>query len=238
VWSWPNPSALVEGEQPGAPRVGTVDHRALADRSCLLVGEAGRADEKQGLALAGRSFASAAEFLEFHPAVLPGRRFQAVDLTAAGVLDFAAALAVFRAEQVAEDGGQAATCDPGWNEWMLAMARRSISCTRSSARSTLLLSEIANARKLATAASMASRKADEASSPRSFVLRLVEGLIVAPGRDSDAATIFKWTTSGHASRTRVQPTSDGDKVYLEALTKRPLGNERYRRSAGNLESRH
>jgi hypothetical protein len=31
----------------------------------------------------------------------------------------------------------------GWNELMLAMARRSVSCTRSSARSTLPLSEIA-----------------------------------------------------------------------------------------------
>src|ERR1700730_17520548 len=46
---------------------------------------------------------------------------------------------------------------PGWNELMLPMARRSVSCTRSSARSTLPQSEIANARKLGTAASMASR---------------------------------------------------------------------------------
>src|SRR3954449_140275 len=33
-----------------------------------------------------------------------GSRFQAIDVTAVGVFDFAAALAVFRAEQVAEDG--------------------------------------------------------------------------------------------------------------------------------------
>ena len=45
-----------------------------------------------------------AEFLEFQPAVLLGSRFQAIDVTAVGVFDFAAALAVFRAEQVAEDG--------------------------------------------------------------------------------------------------------------------------------------
>ena len=45
-----------------------------------------------------------AEFLELHPAVLLGRRFQAIDVTAVGVFDFVAALAVFRAEQVAEDG--------------------------------------------------------------------------------------------------------------------------------------
>jgi hypothetical protein len=36
--------------------------------------------------------------------VLLGRRFQAIDVTAVGVFDFAASLAVFRAEQVAEDG--------------------------------------------------------------------------------------------------------------------------------------
>src|ERR671913_1910890 len=35
---------------------------------------------------------------------------------------------------------------PGWNEWMLASARRRASCTRSSARSTLPHNEIANAR--------------------------------------------------------------------------------------------
>jgi hypothetical protein len=32
---------------------------------------------------------------------------------------------------------QADMCDPGWSELMLAMARRSVSCSRSSARSTL-----------------------------------------------------------------------------------------------------
>src|SRR5215510_7738142 len=40
---------------------------------------------------------------------------------------------------------------------MLAMARSNVSCTRSSARSTLPQSEMANARKLGTAASIASR---------------------------------------------------------------------------------
>src|SRR4029079_5217934 len=35
---------------------------------------------------------------------------------------------------------------PGWNEWMLARARSSASCTRSSARSTLPHNEMANAR--------------------------------------------------------------------------------------------
>src|ERR1700757_3854762 len=40
------------------------------------------------------------------PFVLPGRGFQAIDVTAVGVFDFAASFAVFRAEQVAEDGDQ------------------------------------------------------------------------------------------------------------------------------------
>jgi len=44
---------------------------------------------------------------------------------------------------------------PGWNESMLAVARRSVSCTRPSARSALPLSDIANARKVGTAASSA-----------------------------------------------------------------------------------
>ena len=43
-------------------------------------------------------------FLEFHVAMLLGRRFQAADVMAVGVFDFAEALAVLRAELVAEDG--------------------------------------------------------------------------------------------------------------------------------------
>jgi hypothetical protein len=107
------PVGAVDGEQLREPRAGTIDpaldrpYRALADRSRLLVGVARRADEKQGLALAGRQLCKRnAEFLEFDPAVPLGRRFQAVDVTAVGVFDFAAAPAVFRAERVAEDGGQ------------------------------------------------------------------------------------------------------------------------------------
>jgi hypothetical protein len=167
-------------------------YRALADRSRLLVGETRRADEKQGLALVGWQLRERhAEFLEFHAAVLVGMRLQTLRVAAVGVFDLTTPLAVFRAEQVAEDGeSQADMCDPGWNELMLAMARKSVSCTRSSARSTLPLSEIANARKPGTAASMASRTAGEASSARSLVVRVVESLVGAPGRDSDAAIIF------------------------------------------------
>ena len=103
------PVGAVDGEQLREPRAGTIDpaldrpYRAFADRSRLIVGEARRADEKQGLALAGRQLRERhTKFLEFHPARLLRRRFQAIDVTAVGVFDFAASLAVFRAEQVAE----------------------------------------------------------------------------------------------------------------------------------------
>jgi len=87
----------------------------------------------------------------------------------------------------------------------------------------LPLSEIANARKLGTAASMASRTAGEPSSARSFVVRIVESPVVAPGRDSDAAIIFMddlWSRLAN----RVQPTSDGTRRTLKLLTKRPWEN--------------
>src|ERR1700753_4505316 len=47
--------------------------------------------------------------------------------------------------------------EPGWNESILASARSRVSCTRSSARSPLPLSEIAKARRLGTDARMSSR---------------------------------------------------------------------------------
>jgi hypothetical protein len=158
VWSGPNLSALLMASS-SESRVRarwTLDrpYRGLTDRSRLLVGKARRADQKEGLALGGRQLCKrVTEIFEFHPAVLLGRRFQAVEVAAVGVLDFAALLSIFRPEQVS----QAHMFVPGWNELMLPMARRRVSCTRSSARSTLPQSEIANARKLGTAASMASR---------------------------------------------------------------------------------
>ena len=80
-------------------------YRALADGGGLLVGEARRADENERFALVRQELRERpADFLEFQSAVLLGRRFQATDVTAVGVFDFAATLAVFRAEQVAEDG--------------------------------------------------------------------------------------------------------------------------------------
>ncbi len=148
-------------------------------------------------------------------------RLQTLRVAAVGVFDLTTPLAASRAEQVAEDGeSQADMCDPGWNELMLAMARRSVSCTRSSARSTLPLSEIANARKLGTAASMASRTAGEASSARSFVVRIVESPVVAPGRDSDAAILFMDDLRSRLAN-HVQATSEGTRRTLKLLTKRP-----------------
>src|SRR5262245_45535237 len=52
---------------------------------------------------------------------------------------------------------QAGMLEPGSKESILARARSRVSCTRSSARSTLPESEIANARRLGTAARTASR---------------------------------------------------------------------------------
>jgi hypothetical protein len=90
--------------------------------------------------------------------VLLGSRFQAIDVMAVGVFDFAAALAVFRAEQVAEDGEEPrGHIRSRLERTDIGHVTQQGSCTRSSARSTLPLSEIANARKLGTAASMASR---------------------------------------------------------------------------------
>jgi hypothetical protein len=58
----------------------------------------------------------------------------------------------------------------------VGLTHRRVSCTRSSAQSRLPLNEIANAHKLGTGASMASRTAGEASSAGTFVVRIVEGL--------------------------------------------------------------
>ena len=54
----------------------------------------------------------------------------------------------------------------------------------------LPLSEIANARKLGTAVSMASRTDGGRRSARSLVVRVVASLIVALGRERDPAIIF------------------------------------------------
>jgi hypothetical protein len=69
---------------------------------------------------------------------------------------------------------------------------------------------------------MASSTAGEASSARSLVVRIVESLVVAPGRDSDAAVI-SWKTFGHASQTASNQRG-GHKAYLEAVDQPALGN--------------
>src|SRR5262249_15983141 len=75
---------------------------------------------------------------------------------------------------------------PGSNELRFANARSSASCTRSSARSTFPHNEMANARKLGTAASMTSRM---------FLFGLIlRGLVVA--RVVEAAQDF-YKTFGH-----------------------------------------
>ena len=56
---------------------------------------------------------------------------------------------------------------------------------------------------------------------RSFVVRIVESLVVAPGRDGDAAIIFMDDLRSRLAN-RVQPTRDGHKAYLEAVDQAPL----------------
>lgn len=70
------------------PQVGTELKNALGTGR---VPETRRADQKQGLPLGWTAaLQRRAEFLEFHPALLLGRRFQAIDVTIGAVFDFAA----------------------------------------------------------------------------------------------------------------------------------------------------
>ena len=55
-----------------------------------------------------------AEFLEFHPTLLLGRRFQAIDVAADGVFDFAARLRYSERNRLRRmANSQADMCDPG-----------------------------------------------------------------------------------------------------------------------------
>src|ERR1700730_11109923 len=110
VWSGPNLSALSMASS-SESRVRArwtrllIVPTAVSQIAAASSYEARRADQKQGLALDRRQLCKrVAEILEFRPAVLLGRRFQAVEVAAVGVLDFAASLPIFRPEQVAEDG--------------------------------------------------------------------------------------------------------------------------------------
>ena len=82
-------------------------NRAVADGGGLLVGKARCADEDERLPLIRRQFRQGgAEFVELHPAVLLRVRLQGLGIGAVGVLDLAPPLAVFGAEQVAQDRKQ------------------------------------------------------------------------------------------------------------------------------------
>ena len=96
--------------QPGARAIDAAldgADRAAADFGRLLVGEAGCADQDQRLALVvGQLGERGAEFLELDVAGLLRLRLQRLGVAAVGILDLAAALAILRAEQVAQDGEQ------------------------------------------------------------------------------------------------------------------------------------
>src|SRR6266568_1060809 len=99
----------LDGQQLAEPAACAVDaaldcaHGATADLGGLLVGKSGRAHENEGLALIGRQFGEGgAELHEFHPSGLLGLRLQSFGVTAVGVFDFAPALAIFGAKQVAQ----------------------------------------------------------------------------------------------------------------------------------------
>lgn len=162
-----NLARIVDYEQLREPAACTIDatlnrpHRRLTDRCRLVVGEARRADEKQGLALNERQIRErVGELLELQATMLLGRRFQAVEVAAVGVFDLAASRAKFRPKKVTEDGAEPRLhvrspleriyAGYGAHERPLHEVIR---------RSTLPLSDIANARKLGTAASMTSRSA-------------------------------------------------------------------------------
>ena len=86
-------------------------------------------------------------------------RLQRLGIVAIGVLDLAPPLAIVGAEQIAQDREQPRRqVRAGLERSILAIARNSVSCTRSSARSALPLSDIAKARKFGTAAKMSSRR--------------------------------------------------------------------------------
>src|ERR1700733_7526457 len=103
----------VDGKEIGKAGAGAIDaaldgaDRAAADRRGVVIREAGSADQDQRLALVGRQFRQrGAEFLELTPAGLLGMRYQGVSIAAVGVFHLAPPLAVFGAEQVAQNGEQ------------------------------------------------------------------------------------------------------------------------------------
>src|ERR1700722_2568166 len=78
--------------------------RYLADRRRFIIREARRSDQKQRLALHVRQLRQRLdELLEFQAAELLGGHFQTGQVAAIGVFDFAAAFAILRPKQIAQE---------------------------------------------------------------------------------------------------------------------------------------
>src|SRR5262245_22801111 len=76
-----------------------------ADAGCLLIGEAGSADEHQGLALVVRQLAQRnLEVGQIEMTLLRGVRREPACVVAVGILNLAAALADLRVVMIAQDG--------------------------------------------------------------------------------------------------------------------------------------
>jgi len=118
-----------------------------------------RRHQDQSFALVLRQLVEGrAEFLELQMRVLRRLGLEGLGIAAVGILHLPPPLAVIRAEQVAQDREQPCRqVRAGLDESILASARSRVSWTRSSARSPLPESEIANARRLGTEARMSSR---------------------------------------------------------------------------------
>src|ERR1700722_15141978 len=81
--------------------------RTAADRGCILIGEAGGADQNQRLALVLRQFVQRrAKLLELQMRALRRLGLQRLGVAAVGVLDLAPPLAIVGAEQVAQNREQ------------------------------------------------------------------------------------------------------------------------------------
>src|SRR5262245_31171374 len=98
----------VDRHELGETRAGAADaaldgaDRTFADLGRLLVGEAGRTDQDQRLALIRRQLRQRrAEFLQLDAALLIGLRLHVVGILAFDVLHLAPPLAVLRPEKVA-----------------------------------------------------------------------------------------------------------------------------------------
>jgi hypothetical protein len=156
---------LLDSEEFGEADAGAVDaalhgaDRAAHDRGCLLIGEALCADQQQRLALVRREPRKRrAEIVHVGAPVLLGQAGQPAGIGTIDILDLALSLAKVREIEVAQMvKSHALRFVPRSKRSMAPQARMIVSCTRSSALSTFPHSEIANARRLGSAASIWSR---------------------------------------------------------------------------------